>query len=87
MMEMLCIDTVLYSSHQSANVTVEHLKCGWYSQEKTDFFKVYLINLHLNSHMSLVATILDTRVLKHRSIQKRTWAAVDLYASHLIISF
>lgn len=38
-MEMLCIDTVLYSSHQSASVTVEHLKCGWYSQEKTDFLK------------------------------------------------
>lgn len=55
--------------------------------KKKQICKVYLISLHLNSHIRLVATILDTRVLKHRSMQKHTWAPLDLYASHLIISF
>lgn len=75
---------VSYSSHRSATCDCGTLKCGWCSQKK-QIFKVYLINLHFNSHMRLVATILDTRVLKHRSMQKHT-LVFSLSASHLIIS-
>lgn len=56
--------------------------------KKKQIFKVYLINLaHFVSYMRTYATILDTRVLKHRSTCRNILKVARFVCLYLIISF